>query len=158
VKLMISQGQVWFLRCKLQNGLLNSSLKEDDMNEMSSFLGQLEDIGNVPQSIISATKIDKVLRHIERIDKIPKDAEFQLKQGVTTLLRKWDIKGDAQPTTSAAHPLADNVQNTPKASQTPVSDSVKSSQLDKRRDLSRKCRRSRAVTERIPISSTTMSE
>lgn len=58
---------------------------------MSDFLAKLETFPDLDVSIIRATKINKVLKAILKLDTIPKEEEFKFKSRSQTLLDKWNI-------------------------------------------------------------------
>ncbi|ELR10489.1 hypothetical protein VC83_04786 [Pseudogymnoascus destructans] len=86
------EKEVRFLRHKLQKGLLDSIKKprEDEMKQMSEFITKLEGYSDLEVSIIRATKINKVLKGILKIEDIPKEAEFKFRERSTELLAKWN--------------------------------------------------------------------
>jgi hypothetical protein len=80
------------LRHKLQKGLLTQDKKpqEDEMKQMSEFISKLEGYADLEVSIIRATKINKVLKGILKLEDIPKEAEFKFRERSTDLLVKWN--------------------------------------------------------------------
>lgn len=80
------------MRHKLQKGLLdnNKKPKEDEMKQMSEFITKLEGYSDLEVSIIRATKINKVLKGILKLEEIPKEAEFKFRERSTELLNKWN--------------------------------------------------------------------
>ncbi|KFY53379.1 hypothetical protein V496_07641 [Pseudogymnoascus sp. VKM F-4515 (FW-2607)] len=86
------EKEVRFLRHKLQKGLLdtNKKPKEDEMKQMSEFITKLEGYSDLEVSIIRATKINKVLKGILKLEEIPKEAEFKFRERSTELLTKWN--------------------------------------------------------------------
>ncbi|KAK7969829.1 hypothetical protein PG996_001733 [Apiospora saccharicola] len=86
------EKEILFLRHRLQKGLLNreSEPKEDEMKSMSEFLTKLETFPDLEVSIIRATKINKVLKAILKLDGIPKEADFQFRPRSQSLLDKWN--------------------------------------------------------------------
>ncbi|KAK8019675.1 PWWP domain-containing protein [Apiospora arundinis] len=86
------EKEILFLRHRLQKGLLNreSEPKEDEMKSMSEFLTKLETFPDLEVSIIRATKINKVLKAILKLEGIPKEADFQFKTRSQSLLEKWN--------------------------------------------------------------------
>ena len=80
------------MRHKLQKGLLDSTKKpkEEDMKQMSEFITKLEGYSDLEVSIIRATKINKVLKGILKLEDIPKEAEFKFRERSTELLTKWN--------------------------------------------------------------------
>jgi len=73
------------------------------MKVMSEFLLKLEGFPDLEVSIIRATKINKVLKAILKLDNIPKEEEFQFKTRSQSLLDKWNklLAVDAPPATPA---------------------------------------------------------
>jgi len=80
------------LRHKLQKGLLtrDQQPKEEEMKQMSEFITKLEGYADLEVSIIRATKINKVLKAILKLDEIPKETEFKFKDRSQSLLGKWN--------------------------------------------------------------------
>ena len=80
------------MRHKLQKGLLtrDQEPKEEEMKQMSEFVTKLEGYADLEVSIIRATKINKVLKAILKLNTIPKEDEFQFKPRSTALLDKWN--------------------------------------------------------------------
>lgn len=80
------------MRHKLQKGLLdtNKKPKEEEMKQMSEFITKLEGYSDLEVSIIRATKINKVLKGILKLEDIPKEAEFKFRERSTELLTKWN--------------------------------------------------------------------
>lgn len=64
--------------------------KEEEMKQMSEFVTKLEGYADLEVSIIRATKINKVLKAILKLNNIPKEDEFQFKPRSTALLDKWN--------------------------------------------------------------------
>ncbi|KAI0555388.1 hypothetical protein F4679DRAFT_578770 [Xylaria curta] len=95
------EKEILFLRHRLQRGLLprEGSPVPDEMKQVSDFLGKLETFPDLDVSIIRATKINKVLKAILKLEKIPKEDEFNFKPRSQTLLDKWNILlgSDAAP-------------------------------------------------------------
>jgi hypothetical protein len=105
--LIISQKEILFLRHKLQKGLLTKDQvpKEEEMKQMSEFVGKLEGYADLEVSIIRATKINKVLKAILKIPTIPKEEEFHFKRRSQSLLDKWNkLLASEQGTPVAAAP------------------------------------------------------
>lgn len=61
---------------------------------MSTCLSSLESLGNLSPSVLRATRISKLLRNINRLEKIPRDEEFHIKTRVAKLLTKWEAEGN----------------------------------------------------------------
>lgn len=81
-----------YLRHKLQRGLLTgeSTPQENDMKQMAEYITLLENFQGMEVSIIRATKINKVLKAILKLDSIPREEEFNFKGRSKTLLDKWN--------------------------------------------------------------------
>jgi len=60
------------------------------MKQMAEFVTKLEGYADLEVSIIRATKINKVLKAILKLNSIPKEEEFQFKARSQTLLDKWN--------------------------------------------------------------------
>ncbi|KAI0195659.1 hypothetical protein EV127DRAFT_499568 [Xylaria flabelliformis] len=99
------EKEILFLRHRLQRGLLprEGSPVPDEMKQVSDFLGKLETFPDLEVSIIKATKINKVLKAILKLETISKEEEFHFKPRSQTLLNKWNILLgiDAAPTPGA---------------------------------------------------------
>ncbi|KAI1263086.1 hypothetical protein F5Y18DRAFT_438543 [Xylariaceae sp. FL1019] len=95
------EKEILFLRHRLQRGLLprEGSPVAEEMKQVSDFLAKLETFPDLDVSIIRATKINKVLKAILKLETIPKEEEFQFKPRSQTLLDKWNIllASDAAP-------------------------------------------------------------
>ncbi|TVY81825.1 PWWP domain-containing protein [Lachnellula suecica] len=91
-KRLKKEAKILFLRHKLQKGLLtrDQDPKEEEMKQMSEFVTKLEGYADLEVSIIRATKINKVLKAILKLNTIPKEEEFQFKPRSTALLDKWN--------------------------------------------------------------------
>ncbi|KAI0851395.1 hypothetical protein F5Y00DRAFT_8486 [Daldinia vernicosa] len=86
------EKEILFLRHRLQKGLLirDQEPKEEEMRSMSEFLAKLETFPDLEVSIIRATKINKVLKAILKLETIPKEEEYEFKPRSQTLLNKWN--------------------------------------------------------------------
>lgn len=60
------------------------------MKQMSEFVNLLENFADLEVSIIRATKINKVLKAILKLDSIPREEEFEFKKRSQALLDKWN--------------------------------------------------------------------
>ncbi|KJZ76612.1 hypothetical protein HIM_03948 [Hirsutella minnesotensis 3608] len=100
------EKEVLYLRHKLQRGLLTREQqpREDEMKQMSDYITMLESFVDLEVSIIRATKINKVLKAILKLDSIPREEEFEFKKRSQSLLDKWNklLAGEASgpPSTS----------------------------------------------------------
>lgn len=97
------QKEILFLRHRLQKGLLNrdSEPKEEEMKPMSEFLAKLETFPDLEAAIIKATKINKVLKAILKLEGVPKEDEFKFKPRSQSLLDKWNKTLAAEPATTS---------------------------------------------------------
>ncbi|RDL36660.1 uncharacterized protein BP5553_06012 [Venustampulla echinocandica] len=86
------QTEVLFLRHKLQKALLtrDQEPKAEEMKQMSEFVTKLEGYSELEVSIIRATKINKVLKAILKLNTIPREEEFKFKSRSQSLLDKWN--------------------------------------------------------------------
>lgn len=82
---------VLFIRHKLQKGFLSrdQAPKEEEMAAMSNYIAKLETHTDLEVSIIRATKINKVLKAIIKLNSIPKDEEYQFRRRSIDILSKW---------------------------------------------------------------------
>ena len=87
----LTRNLVLFVRYKLQQGFLSrdQAPKEEEMAIMSNYITKLEAHADLEVSIIRATKINKVLKAIVKLDSIPKDEEYQFRRRSTDILAKW---------------------------------------------------------------------
>jgi hypothetical protein len=74
------------------------------MKQMSEFVSKLEGYADLEVAIIRATKINKVLKAILKLQTIPKEEEFQFKPRSQTLLDKWNKLLATEQGTPAAAP------------------------------------------------------
>ncbi|KAM0338933.1 hypothetical protein ACHAPU_011129 [Fusarium lateritium] len=86
------EKEVLYLRHKLQRGLLtrDQQPQEPEMEQMSEYVTMLENLKDLEVSIIRATKINKVLKAILKLESIPREDEFNFKDRSQTLLDKWN--------------------------------------------------------------------
>jgi hypothetical protein len=100
------EKEVLYLRHKLQRGLLtrDQQPQETEMKQMSDFIQMLENFADLEVSIIRATKINKVLKAILKLDSIPREDEFHFKNRSQALLDKWTklLAGDGAPAAISA--------------------------------------------------------
>lgn len=85
------------------------------MKTMSGYIQKLEEYEDLEVSIIRATKVNKVLKAIIKLNSIPKDEEFNFRKRSHDLLDSWNKllgadssetatgKDDEQPTTNGVH-------------------------------------------------------
>ncbi|KAF5675027.1 PWWP domain-containing protein [Fusarium heterosporum] len=86
------EKEVLYLRHKLQRGLLtrDQQPQEPEMEQMSEYVTMLEKLKDLEVSIIRATKINKVLKAILKLESIPREDEFNFKDRSQVLLDKWN--------------------------------------------------------------------
>ncbi|KAH7326554.1 hypothetical protein B0I35DRAFT_405772 [Stachybotrys elegans] len=93
-------------RARKERGLLtrDQQPQESEMKQMSDFIGMLEGFADLEVSIIRATKINKVLKTILKLESIPREEEFNFKTRSQALLDKWNklMAGDAASGSAAA--------------------------------------------------------
>ena len=70
---------------------------------MSDYITKLEGFPDLEVSIIRATKINKVLKAILKLESIPREAEFNFKSRSQALLDKWNklLSSDTTPAATA---------------------------------------------------------
>jgi hypothetical protein len=78
------------------------------MKQMSEFVVKLEAYADLEVSIIRATKINKVLKAIMKLNTIPKEDEFHFKDRSQALLEKWNKLLASEQGTPAAAPATTN--------------------------------------------------
>ncbi|KAI3397615.1 hypothetical protein diail_10588 [Diaporthe ilicicola] len=105
--------EVLFLRHKLQKGLLTRDQlpKEDEVKVLSDYLVKLEQLPDLETEIIRATKINKVLKAVLKLDSIPKEEEFNFKPRSQVLLEKWTKLLQAEEGPASAAPEEANGVN-----------------------------------------------
>lgn len=100
------QKEVLWLRHRLQKGLItrDSEPKEEEMKGMAEYISKLETFPDLEPSIIRATKIHKVLKAILKLERIPKEEEFNFKSRSQVLWDKWTkiLTADSASTSGAA--------------------------------------------------------
>ncbi|VUC34488.1 unnamed protein product [Clonostachys rosea] len=92
-RLARKEKEVLYLRHKLQRGLLTRDQipQESEMDQMVEYLTILENFGaNLEVPIIKATKINKVMKAILKLDSIPREEEFKFKARAQALLDQWN--------------------------------------------------------------------
>jgi hypothetical protein len=82
------------------------------MKQMSEYVSKLEGYADLEVSIIRATKINKVLKAILKLNSIPKEEDFQFKPRSQTLLDKWNKLLASEQGTPAAAPATTNGAST----------------------------------------------
>ncbi|KAF2707779.1 hypothetical protein K504DRAFT_383308 [Pleomassaria siparia CBS 279.74] len=85
------EKSVLYLRHRLQKGFLSrdQAPKEEEMDNMSDYLKQLEGHQDLEAEVIKKTKVHKVLKAIIKLNSIPKEDEYQFKKRSNELLSKW---------------------------------------------------------------------
>lgn len=70
---------------------------------MAEYITLLENFSDLEVSIIRATKINKVLKAILKLESIPREEEFKFKARSESLLGKWNklLAADASPAPAA---------------------------------------------------------
>ncbi len=98
---------VLFLRHKLQKGFLSrdQAPQEEDMPQMSNYIKKLENYEDLEVSIIRATKINKVLKALVKLNTIPRDEEFNFRKRSVDMLGRWNRilgadSGEGEPSTT----------------------------------------------------------
>lgn len=76
--------------------------KEEEMEQMTKYLSELEAFGEIEVSIIRETKINKVLRAIIKLPSIPKDEQYRFRQRSVDILQAWKTLLDSDIPTPAA--------------------------------------------------------
>lgn len=73
------------------------------MAAMSNFFSKLEAHSDLEVSIIRATKINKVLKMIVKLNTIPKDEEYHFRRRAIDILAKWKnlLESDTTPAAAA---------------------------------------------------------
>lgn len=107
---------VLVIRHRLQKGFISrdQAPKEEEMAHMASLFSKLEGYQDLEVSIIRATKVNKVLKAIIKLNSIPKDEEYNFRRRALDLLGKWkhllqsDLPADEQekeskPQTNGVH-------------------------------------------------------
>ena len=85
------------------------------MKQMSEYVLKLEGYADLEVSIIRATKINKVLKAILKLNTIPKEEDFRFKPRSQTLLDKWNkLLASEQGTPAAAAPTTNGAATEPK--------------------------------------------
>lgn len=78
------------------------------MKQMSEYVLKLEGYADLEVSIIRATKINKVLKAILKLNNIPKEEDFRFKPRSQTLLDKWNKLLASEQGTPVAAPATTN--------------------------------------------------
>ncbi|KAL8729824.1 MAG: hypothetical protein Q9166_004465 [cf. Caloplaca sp. 2 TL-2023] len=134
---------LWF-RHKLQRGFLSRDVppKEDEMKQMSDYLGELETYLDLDSNIIRTTKINKVLKAMIKIPSIPQDEIHQFKDRSLKLLSKWNetlsndpgngAQGDKEDESkeAAAAPTTNGTTKEPEAGEAAVAEEEGKEALD----------------------------
>lgn len=92
------------------------------MKPMSEFLAKLETFPDLEAAIIKATKINKVLKAILKLEGVPKEDEFKFKPRSQSLLDKWNKTLAAEITPAAAAAPASGVNGVPGKEAAPPAD------------------------------------
>ncbi|KAI1811730.1 hypothetical protein GGS20DRAFT_84233 [Poronia punctata] len=146
------EKEILFLRHRLQRGLLPREGKPipEEMNKLSDLLAKLETFPDLDVSIIRATKINKVLKAILKLDSIPKEDDFRFKPRSQALLDKWNIllASDTTPVPAAnnsngvngtagstAKEDKENKESSNVAKEGDVQDEAKAAEKDEKEDV-----------------------
>ena len=82
------------------------------MSSMSNYIQKLETYADLEVSIIRATKINKVLKAIIKLNSIPKDEEYDFRGRSINILGKWKNLLDSDlPSAGASASTADEKSN-----------------------------------------------
>jgi hypothetical protein len=84
------------------------------MQTMSEHMLQLETYTDLEASIIKETKINKVLKAIQRLPSIPREEEFTFKKRSTDLLEVWNKALATNGDVTAAKPATNGVGHSDK--------------------------------------------
>lgn len=84
---------ILLIRSKIQKCILHyeEGLKEEDMTNLSDALTNLEEFLDLESNIISATKINKVMRAVTKLPHIPKDEELSIRSRAQQLLDEYEL-------------------------------------------------------------------
>lgn len=85
--------------------------KDEDMENMSEYLKELEKFGDLEADIIRKTKVHKVLKAIIKLEGIPKEEEYTFKQRSSDLLGKWSGALSTDNEAAAATPVGEAATN-----------------------------------------------
>jgi hypothetical protein len=102
------EKSVLYLRHRLQKGFLSrdQAPKEEEMENMSDYLKQLEGHQDLEAEVIKKTKVHKVLKAIIKLNSIPKEEEYEFKKRSNELLTKWGGALAAETETAGEAPAA----------------------------------------------------
>lgn len=114
--------------------------KEEEMTTMSENFDHLEQYADLEPAIIRATKINKVLKGIIKLNSIPKDEEYKFKKRSADLLTAWNkalasdpeppIEGEAAETKVNGVSHAEDEEKSKDANADGAADAVKKSSGD----------------------------
>lgn len=82
------------------------------MTLMSGYIAKLEDFKDLEVSIIRATKINKVLKAIIKLDSIPKEDELNFKSRSQALLDQWNKTLAADEPTNGSNGTSESKEKT----------------------------------------------
>jgi hypothetical protein len=125
------EKEILYLRHKLQKGFLTrdqppkedvspthhcnsalylswSNMVSQEMENMSDYIKKLEGYEDLEGSIIRSTKINKVLKAVNKLPHIPKDEEHNFRKRSVDLLAKWNKIIASEPDAASATPAATN--------------------------------------------------
>lgn len=122
------------------------------MNAMSTYFTKLENYEDLEVSVIRATKINKVLKMIVKLNTIPRDEEFRFRERAMNILTKWKNVLD----TDVGTPVAEEKEKDekPKANGVQKEDSVetpaKETDGEKEKEEESKAEKTEAADEPMP--------
>lgn len=127
VSILLLTLLVLYLRHRLQKGFLTRTQepKEEDMSAMSGYMTQLEELQALEPDIIRETKVHRVLKGILKLDFIPQDLEFNIKQRSQDLLNKWNgvLSSGKDAADETAAPATNGVKPEEKKPEEPATES-----------------------------------
>lgn len=103
--------------------------KEEEMEQMTKYLSELEAFGEIEVSIIRETKINKVLKGIIKLPSIPKDEQYKFRERCIDVLQAWktllgsDIPTPAGPADKEVKPETNGVTEEAASAEAKVDDS-----------------------------------
>lgn len=103
--------------------------KEEEMEQMTKYLSELEAFGEIEVSIIRETKINKVLRGIIKLPSIPKEEQYKFRERCVDVLQAWktlldsDIPTPAGPADKEVKPETNGVTEEATSAEAKVDDS-----------------------------------
>lgn len=74
------------------------------LDQLSVRLDELSRLNDIPDRRLQFSKIGKVMRHIAKLDAIPRDSEFKFRTRAQSLVDTWAKMAQAGPATNGAAP------------------------------------------------------